>query len=753
MPDISLPGAHEFTSIRSMMRYRHVAVRLMVVLIAFCSYRPAIAGAPPGQSVAATVVFVPGIRAEDLTRPELSAAARMINEGQSGWIVCRAARPADPDMLRPDGRESIDSLMLTLGCGARARISANAENFLSPTLHQLHTQPFPPLGAVASMKSVNSGIGYPVVIGALGLSLHQVGVRVAAIGNFDSAHSDRSIYLFAMDQHGFVDDAGQRLSKTLPRSTAPFGIVGNIERNLYDLDQIYGQDRLRVIGFGDLYRADQYTPLCPNALAAAHRTNALLLLNQLLIGVLQRAQDETKRTGTTSRVVLISPGPAESTSDRLDTLAPVVVWGPGIEHGLFTSSSTRRTGLAINTDFTATLLTWFNAPRFSGQSGQPFRLASASGASIADLVRIHDQTVASARNQDLLGGLPTGQALLVAGSSIALLLFKHKRLAGALIAVSAWLPVGMLVLPAAGQASAAISCIELFLFSSVVLGLVASRHITPGTAIKTACLTLIAATGADLLTGCHLLQNGWMSYSAADGSRFYGIGNEYMGAALGALVALVVWIPHTGVSNDRTAGAIPPRLYFIAFTLMAALIVLPFCGAKVGAAPTFSIAVFVIYAAWKRGRITIHDIVLGVMASAILIGLAAFIDAHSATHTHLLATANSGSGGILATAKRKLLMEMRLIVHSPWMITLLTAGLSALAIGRSLKNSAASEQTDRRRKNLFAGATAGAVVALAVNDAGVLAAAMVLIFLCCGLIALALENKASALTGIASTGD
>ncbi len=753
MPDISLPGAPEFTSIRLMMRYRHVSIAFLVLLIGFCSHRPAVAGAPPGQSVTATVVFVPGIRAEDLSRPELSAAARMINEGQSGWIVCRAARPVDPDMLRPDGRESIDSLMLTLGCGARARIAANAEHFLSPTLHQLHTQPFPPQGAVASMKSANSGIGYPVVVGGLGLSLHQVGVRVAAMGNFDSAHSDRSIYLFAMDQHGFVDDAGQRLSKTLPRSTAPFGIVGNIDRNLYDLDQIYSQDRLRVIGFGDLYRADQYTPFCPKALAAAHRTNALLLLNQLLIGVLQRAEDETKRTGNMSRVVLISPGPADSTADRLDTLAPVVLWGPGIEHGLITSSSTRRIGMAINTDFTATLLTWFNAPRFSGQSGQPFRLTSARVASVADLVRIHEQTVASAKNQDLLGGLPTGQALLVAGSSIALLAFNRKRLAGALIAVSAWLPVGMLVLPATGNASATVSCTELFLFSSIVLGLVATRRVTAGNAIKTACFTLVAAIAADLLTGCHLLQNGWMSYSAADGSRFYGIGNEYMGATLGALVALVVWIPYIAASNDRTAGRIPPRLYFIAFALMAALMVLPFSGAKVGAAPTLSIAAFAIFAVWKRGRLTIQDIALGVTAAAILIGSAALIDAHSATHTHLLTTATSGSGGILATVKRKLLMEMRLIVHSPWMVTLLTAGFSALALARSLKNSARSEQSDRTRKALFAGASAGAVVAFAVNDAGVLAAAMVLIYLCCGLSAMALENSATALSGIASTGD
>src|SRR5438105_4336 len=72
--------------------------------------------AQAGQTAPPRVVVavVPGLRAEDLTRPEAPALGQLVRAGASGWMVCRAARTG------ANGRDSEEALALTLGSGARA---------------------------------------------------------------------------------------------------------------------------------------------------------------------------------------------------------------------------------------------------------------------------------------------------------------------------------------------------------------------------------------------------------------------------------------------------------------------------------------------------------------------------------------------------------------------------------------------------------------------------------------------------------
>ena len=52
------------------------------------------------------------------------------------------------------------------------------------------------------------------------------------------------------------------------------------------------------------------------------------------------------------------------------------------------------------------------------------------------------------------------------------------------------------------------------------------------------CGLLLLFLLLDLATGSRLLQSAWMSYSVVEGARFYGIGNEYMGVAIGVACVL-----------------------------------------------------------------------------------------------------------------------------------------------------------------------------------------------------------------------
>ncbi len=288
-----------------------------------------------------TILLVPGLRADDLDGLTLPALSDLISEGESGWMVCRAARPADPDQLRPDGRESIDSLMLSLGCGGRARCGPEADGIVSPTPHNLHVLRYPPPGSVDALKKANRGLGYTLHVGALGDIAHLAGITTAAIGNMDSDRPDRSIYLLAMDSNGIVDDAGPRLGKILSVDTAPFGITANMDETLNAYDGIAKRDYLRIVVAGDLYRADRYAPVCLPEIAKSHRADALKTVNQLIEQISFRIAGEIRR-GIQSRLIVISPGPADSTPSAQDTLAPIVLWGREIPHGAVTSLSTRR---------------------------------------------------------------------------------------------------------------------------------------------------------------------------------------------------------------------------------------------------------------------------------------------------------------------------------------------------------------------------------------------------------------------------
>ena len=104
------------------------------------------------------VLLVPGLRASDLSQPELPSLARLIAEGGSGWMVCRAARVTDTRLLRPDGRESNASLLVTLGSGSRA-LAPFAAPADSPNV-RLH-----------ALQAANASLDHTVPLGALGRSL------------------------------------------------------------------------------------------------------------------------------------------------------------------------------------------------------------------------------------------------------------------------------------------------------------------------------------------------------------------------------------------------------------------------------------------------------------------------------------------------------------------------------------------------------------------------------------------------------
>jgi len=721
-----------------------IRIGLIVVVAMAWSLSKSLASPEDARQPRITVLMVPGLKASDLERAELPVLAQLIHEGASGWMVCRAARPIDPDQAKLDGRESTDSLVLTLGCGARARIGSDSDPFVSPTPHSLHVSPFPPPNSLHLLRAANVGLGYTVTPGALGEAAHLAGYRTATLGNMDSDRSDRSVYLFAMDRAGRVDDAGERLSKILANDTSPFGTIANVDKDLADFDEVAPRDALRFIAFGELYRADRYQHLCTPSVGRSHRTTALIALNSFLRAISERVAAENRTPGVQSRLIVLSPSPADSTESRADTLAPVILWGAGINAAEITSPSTHRRGLIVNSDITRTVLEWMQARPQPGSIGQPidFHKFIGNDRSAKQLIFTHDTLVSDAELQNLLGGLPTVQACLVVLGALSLLFGNRRSITRMSSIAVVTLPLAMLLLPTLAFRSPTGASVALALASLLVVGLVdqfgsvRSGRTNPVYLLSgMLCLVLLL----DLATGCHLLQNGWMSYSAAEGSRFYGIGNEYMGAGLGAMLVLFAVIPWavshyksktiidtTGKQDALKSGY---RIYAAVFGVLVLLMVMPFAGAKVGAAPTLGIAGAIIYLAHRKGKFSVRQAVIVAGAIVGLIALAVVVDSHTA-HSHLIrAITAEGGDGVRTVIKRKLAMELHLLIHSPWTFTLLISSIVLMGLRKRLAaNPGGRDQ--RSDRAVFAALFGGAVAALLFNDAGVLAAALVTLYGC-----------------------
>src|SRR5207244_3970142 len=97
----------------------------------------------------------------------------------------------------------------------------------------------------------------------------------AVLGNADNETPDRSAYLLAMDSAGLIDSPKATMDRLVSEPSLPYSLRSNISAILRDYDHLASSTHLIVISFGDLARADRYTPLCLPALAERYHKDAL----------------------------------------------------------------------------------------------------------------------------------------------------------------------------------------------------------------------------------------------------------------------------------------------------------------------------------------------------------------------------------------------------------------------------------------------------------------------------------------------
>jgi len=688
-----------------------------------------------------------GISVNDLAAWDLPVYRTLLDNGGLALLNNRTA----------DG-PSVESNAVTISAGAYAhgsdlrdhaqpyaRMGANDNEWLAgapaSTVLKRNTGVTVETGTVvhpgiAALRRINAPLHYQIEPGLLGSALQEAGVRTGVFGNSDlEQERNRSISLIAMNSKGWADFGDVGEGSQLTDMERPYGMRTNLPQILQGIRSLPPGKYFIVIDAGDGARLEKVQPyLTPERYQELKRQYAQEC-GIFVEGLYRHLNTYSKHY----RVILTSLTPSSEALQRGDQLTPLLMLGADIPRGLLTSRSTRRAGLVLNVDLTASILHFYNAKSARGVLGNPITVRKGSD-TLAKLAAMNKQITAThqARGPVINGYLFVLACGIIASLGVVLAGAPARR-----TGILAWtallrpLLIAIMLVPPAFLAAAAFNInntLPAALFVTVVsLGAAISLH----RQVRDLRLILAIAGGAtvlalcaDLFAGAPLLRKSIFSYDPIVGMRFYGIGNESSGALIGsALLAVFAlldyfkaerkWLPAVAV------GAIA----------LTAIIGAPGLGSDFGGIPAM-LAGFGVALLMARGSITRRVLVGAFVAMALVFSallaynLALPPDRQSHVGAAFLQAREYGAGMLLETAVRKWSMNLHLLQSWWWAPAL--GGLLTLIVVIFFRPAAILRETLRSHPLLnaaFVGNLAAMLVALCTNDSGVVMAAVGMIYL------------------------
>ncbi len=665
---------------------------------------------------------------------------KLAGEGAVGMMCVRTVRAGEGGYL-------------TMGAGARAAASAPAGSAANPEgrafqvgemvegmtagSRYLAYTGLPPAGdaivhlGIGDLTRQNLLASYPVRVGLLGDELARAGLRVACVGNADTPMGPhREIVALAMDGRGIVKlgEVGGGLARRSPAT--PGAVATDRPRFLQAFAEASRAADVIFLELGETARVGEYANEMTPGEAVVARRRAIERSDRLLGDALSMMPEKGWAVMVLTPVV--RPGDPE---EQLAALAPVILAGPEAQKGVLTSPSTRRPGVVVNTDVAATVLDFFGLPRPADTVGRAMatvEVAGGTGEWLTSQVKRQDEVEAVRRY--VFRWLPV---LAAAGMwSMALLLLLRERapywarvIVRGVLAVAFAVPVSALL--AGVYPMSVVVMVAAVAGGALVIGLVSGWATMWRSAQVAPAIMLAVALIYDLVRGQQMLAWSPLSYSAAAGARFYGVGNEYGGALLGAGL-----VGAAGALGSRASAGMGKRLLTAAVLLAVAVLVgHPQFGANLGVALACAtgFGVFMLYL-WRdepswREVAAVGLLVFGLVGAAAIADV--FLRGGEASHVGMLAASVKAEGWtpLWDTVSRKLAMNMLLVRTSTWSEA--SAGaLAALVVllvappGRAI---AAMREQEWLQPALIA-CVIGAAAAFAFNDSGVVAAGMALLF-------------------------
>lgn len=601
--------------------------------------------------------------------------------------------------------------------------------------------------------------------GLIGESLRLAGFAAAAVGNSDVAGVQvRPGVLLVMDARGRVacGAVGAEIVEADP--SAPFGISCDALAMAHaTADALFRPNIAAVtVDFGDMNRLGRYL----SNLSSEARVEQLGKCYGKLDEIFRALFEAVGPPSDDLAYILFSPGEPSS-------LGPVAIAGWQYPRGMLSSDTTRREGLVANLDLAATILDGLGVQQAWPHDGSPMiGIRAGEEQNVAErLMRMAESLQIAASSRVPVLSVFIGTVVIAVFSVLAVALLGLRApavfvfFAKFLLLSVAAQPLLILVAPILRIQGIA----GTLLFASLGSAIISLLLIRTTSSCMWASVGIAAASAvviiADGLAGGTLAATSLLGHSAIVGARYYGIGNELMGVLAGSAAICLsalgeMWTGAERVvsrSGKATAGAA------IGVGAISMLLGHPTIGANFGGMVTAAaIAVFMGVMAFARSTLSRRAKVVAMVAIVVVaVGACAgmaWADAKGKRSSHIgrawrLLTDQTGADGVDADvgavqeredahgateaidmglgqlgviAWRKLEMNMRLLRYTAWTRVLL-AFLIALTVlaGKPFG-------LFRRFRDDYPivyvsvmGGLAGALVAMAVNDSGVVACATV----------------------------
>ena len=506
-----------------------------------------------------------------------------------------------------------------------------------------------------------------------------------------------------MDQNGILDSGLVGLKINESDHNFPYRYHFNSERVLNEMKKQFKPGSLILVEFGDFARLDRFRDELLTEQYLQLKKEIWERLDHFLKGISQNWSNDQYR------MVILSPSLSREGSSKRSMLAPILIRGAGYQKGLLTSGTTSWEGLVANIDLLPTLVNMAGLEPSGAISGRTMR-SRTSPNHLAKLTELNNKiNKINASQRSLLDWylwiISTGWL------AVTLSIFLKKKVAGGfLLIVVAVVPLAMLIMPLT----------PMFLWQEVGLFLLTLILSLPLMKLKTTNQRFLLLSAGlwgglilDQVTGWNLIRFSALGYSAVAGSRYYGIGNEYMGVLLAVSLVLAHLLSQT-LKSKWPAIII---LLLSVVTLGWPQLGINFGGTLAALAGYFYYLVKLYGLDWKNKKVWI---ILGgfILTIALISWWDSRRDPELQTHLgrffQIIIDLNFSQTWQIFS--RKAAMNFKLIIYSAWTKTiLLMAAITILNRIISYRLVALSE------RSVWNGILVSGLAAFLVNDSGVVA--------------------------------
>lgn len=567
---------------------------------------------------------------------------------------------------------------------------------------------------IGKLYNQNENNNYSPYLGALGDSLHNLGLKTAVFGNSDTDEEKiRTSALISMDSKGLID-YGNLDNVLMEDMDYPYGFKTDYEKILREMYDIKSKASLILMDTGDLARLNNYSNFLSQDIFDYKRNLILKEIDQF-VGNLTDILDKEK-----SLLMILSPNSGEERIDG-NKLSPIILWGKDIEKGTVTSSTTNREGIISNLDIAPTVTSFFNISS-ENMLGNPIKsIEKNKSLNYIKSISRRINTTSKVRSKTLLIYGIISIIIMIMTILIFFLNIKMNNRIGDLFRTSLLLLYGAPIILILNSLFIIDSVLKFFISLIVVIGIyvfLTKKYNNDGIMFFLSFFFFLIMI-FDLLLNGALTRFSVLSHDPIIGARYFGIGNEMVGGFL-AVTTLIAGLLFKKYNNKFISISI--------LLLSVAIVGHPKLGANVGG--TIAVLVATIYFILEiiEKQLNLKNITLIIIITGLVIMIMGYIDiALNPNPTHLGKTLMSlnekGVDIVRNIINRKLLMNIKLIGISIWTKVLFVNIFVQVAISYIYEDRIIKLMDTGLGKGILSGMV-GSIIGFLLNDSGVILSAI-----------------------------